>query len=555
VSATSPSAGPPTRLGVSRRRVEPVLFVTLLLLQLVPLILLRHLGTQDGPSHLATARVLLDHADAAHPIYAHYYWLDAFPSPNLATEGLLTALVAVFSPEVAEKVLAGGYLVALPVALRYVLVRFDRQSIWLSYAAFPLANGFLFVSGFSNYCYGVVVFVLAAGWLLRPRRRSGARYVLALAGWLLLAYVTHFIPAALLALLAFVPPIVDLTRSARGSLRRLPSPAALLRGVGPTVLAMLPFAVLSLLFLLRPAPGESRRDNPLALLVQLPLLVKPVVALSYAEYPAAIVLGLTLATLIGVVVRRLGRTALTGPAGLTALAAGLCSLLYLAAPEGTSQGGAINARLSLFPPLLALLWLGLLVRPAGIPRGLRLAAVAVFVLVTAFIAVVRWPIEVRHSRQVDSYVDAAALVRPGSTVLGLQFESGNVPKVRGFSDPTLHGSSLVAVLRNGVDVGHYEAELTYFPTRFRRETDLRRRVDPTLRGLDYTPSRIAALTDPDGRGLVDYVLVRGDADRVAPDRQAYVARITEGLRAYRLIGTFGARTGPGTAPLRLYERR
>jgi hypothetical protein len=57
----------------------------------------------------------------------------------------------------------------------------------------------------------------------------------------------------------------------------------------------------------------------------------------------------------------------------------------------------------------------------------------------------------------------------------------------------------VAVLTNGVDVGHYEAELTYFPTRFRRDVDVRRQVDPTLH-----------------------------------------------LRT---------RTGPGTAPLRIYERR
>jgi hypothetical protein len=176
------------------------------------------------------------------------------------------------------------------------------------------------------------------------------------------------------------------------------------------------------------------------------------------------------------------------------------------------------------------------------------------VIAAVAIAGVRWPIEQRHSEQVQAYVDAAALVRPGSTVLGLQYESANVPKVRGFSDPTLHGASLVAVLTDGVDVGHYEAELTYFPTRFRRETDVWRMVDPSLRGLDRTPSRITRLRDDQGRALVDYVLVRGDADRVPAAGQAAAARITAELDGYRLVGTFGRRTGPGTAPLRLYER-
>lgn len=534
------------------RRLEPMVFAAALVLQLVPLLLLRHLGTQDGPSHLATARVLLDYADAHHPIYRHFYWIDAFPSPNLATEGMLTGLVALFPPEVAEKMLAAGYLIALPLAQRYVLARIDPRSVWLSYAAFPLANGFLFVSGFSNYCYGVVVFVLAAGWILRPRRRSGTRYVLALGGWLLLAYVTHFIPAALLALTALVPPVAEASRT---SDRRLPSVRAVLRALGPTLLAMLPLLVLSGLFLVRPAPGESRRDNPLALLLQLPVLVKPVVALSYAEYPIAIVLGLALVALVVLVVRRRRRASLRGPSGQVAAVAGLISLLYLVAPEGTAQGGAINARLALFPPLLVLLWLARETPRAAVGRPVRLGMVAVCLLAAVGLAAVRWPIEVRHSEQVQAYVDAAALVRPGSTILGLQFESANVPKVRGFSDPTLHGASLVAVLRNGVDLGHYEAELSYFPTRFRSETNLHRIVDPTLRGLDRTPSRISTLTDASGRGLVDYVLVRGDADRVPPAGRAAAQRITDELRAYRQIGVFGERNGPGTAPLRLYERR
>jgi hypothetical protein len=558
--------------GRSSVRLEPLLFGAALLLQLLPLVLLRHLGTQDGPSHLATARVLLDYRDAAHPIYRHFYWIDAFPSPNLATEGLLTGLVAVFRPEVAEKLLAAGYLVLLPLSLRYVLLRAGtdapdgdaagtdatgaepsgRKAVWLAYAGFPLANGFLFASGFSNYCYGVVVFVLAAGWVLRPRRRTGPGYVLALAGWLLLAYVTHFIPAALVALTALVPPLAEAAAATR---RRLPTQRAAAAALGPTLVAMVPFAILSLLFLLRPAPGQSRRDNPLALLVQLPLLVKPVVALSYAEYPLAIALGLTIVALTAVVARRRGRRALRGASGHVAVAAGLISLLYLAAPDGTAQGGAINARLALFPPLLALLWLGRESVGAGLATRWRHGAVAVFLLVAVGLAVVRWPVEVRHSHEVDAYVAAAALVRPGSTVLGLQYESANAPRVRGFSDPTLHGADLVAVARAGVDLGHYEAELSYFPTRFRSETNLHRRIDPTLRDLDRTPSRIVTLTDADGRGLVDYVLVRGDLDRVPADGQPAARRIAEQLGAYRQIGVFGTRDGPGTAPLRLYERR
>ena len=201
---TPPAVASPAEPGA--RRVEPLVFAVLLLLQLVPLVLLRHLGTQDGPSHLATSRVLLDHGDSAHPIYGQYYWLDAFPSPNLLTEGLLTALVAVFPPEVAEKILAGGYLLALPLALRFVLRRIDPSATWLAYAAFPLTRRLPVRQRLLE--------LLLRRRRLRARRGLGASPAGAAAasatccasrGWLLLAYVTHFIPAVLLALLALVP--------------------------------------------------------------------------------------------------------------------------------------------------------------------------------------------------------------------------------------------------------------------------------------------------------------------------------------------------------------
>jgi len=71
-------------------------------------------------------------------------------------------------------------------------------------------------------------------------------------------------------------------------------------------------------------------------------------------------------------------------------------------------------------------------------------------------------------------------------VLGLQYESANAPQVRGFCDPTLHGSSLVAVLRNGVDIGGATTDVfSVFDGMFNRT------VSANL-GMSYSISNVLA---------------------------------------------------------------
>ena len=62
------------------------------------------------------------------------------------------------------------------------------------------------------------------------------------------------------------------------------------------------------------------------------------------------------------------------------------------------------------------------------------------------------------------------------------------------------------MLLDGVDVGHYEATLDYFPTRFREGNDPRRRIDPSLTGLNRIPPAIDLAA---GAKDIDAVLLLG----------------------------------------------
>jgi hypothetical protein len=542
-------------------RLESRLFVAAVLLQLVPLVVLPHLGTQDGPAHLSTAVALADYGSPAHPIFRAVYSIDRFPSPNLLIQVLLTALVRLTSPEAAEKLLVGAYLVAFPLAWRLAVRQLDRRATWLSFAALPLTANHMFLSGFYNFGYGLVAFLLGAALLLSPRPRSPLRFVAGLGLWLLLAYFAHLIPALGLALLAGTVAATPVLTAAWE--RSRPSIAGILGGpVSYTAAATVPFALLTLLFVARTGLKVYNRENPLKLLFAVPTLVLPMVGYSWLELIPTLLLAAFVILLAVLFLRQQRLGAFHGRHAALALAFVVAYLLCVIAPGETAQGAAINTRLSLFPPLFLLLWLSGF-RPS---RRLRVGAVAVFLVAAGGLAVLRLPTQLRHDRDVDAYVQASHLVQPGSTIVGVQLVAGDRP-VRTFSDATLHAPSLVAALRHSVDVGNYQPLTSYFPIRFWPDANLRQQIDPLLLpggrgggGLEETPPDVDLLrpltVHPTGdrarrQERIDYVLVRGDLADVPPEGRARAERLLAQLRAsYRLLGSFS-----GSLPLRLYGLR
>jgi hypothetical protein len=507
--------------------------------------------------------VLANYWDPAHPIFRLFYTIDFFPNPNLVIQLILTGLVHIVSPETAEKFLVGAYLVAFPLALRLVLHRLNPGATWLSFAGLAFSANHMFLSGFYNFSYGLVVFLLGAAFLLDPRKRSPLRYTVSLSLLLLLAYLTHPIPAIELVLLAgaiAVTPI--LTAWAR---RERPLDQHL-RQLLLTGVAVVPLALLSLLFMLRTGAGETyHRDNPLKLLIEVPTLALPLVGLNRMELiPTAFMAGLLIWFAV-LFLRQRGTAVVRGMSGAIALAFTLSYLLCLIAPEETAQGGAINTRLSIFPPLFLLLWLSGF-RPSRPLRAGVVAALLVFagaLMVPGALMVLRLPTQLRHDGDLEAYAQASRLVRPGSTIVGFQLVSEDLTQVRTFSDVTLHGPSLVAALRQGVDVGDYQALTSYFPIRFRPGANIRQRIDPLILpggrgggGFSQAPPTVDLLRLPSGHQTspedrIDYVLIRGDvADVPAPARERAQQFVSQVTSRYRLLSSFA-----GSVPLYLYERR
>ncbi len=492
---------PGLRCGLDRSDLPLVVAVAV---ELLVLVLLPRVVTVDGPAHVLGGWVLAHPHD---PLLSRYYEIDLGPVPNLFTSVLLAGLLRVLGADDAEKALVAGYVVLLPLGLRYALRGVDPRAGWLAVVAVPLTPHYLFTYGFYNLCLGLGMSLVVVGLALRQCEGWTARSAGLLSLLLVLTWSTHLLPLLVAALLVGVLALARLRETGR---------AGLVPHVLPVVLAGLPTAVLSMLFVLSDAAGRGAPErSPLRVLVSGMLgLSTPLVAYDPREVWPARVLALVLLGLAAVALRR----RVGGPERQALAVCGLLvSAWYLASPERYGpQYGFLNDRLSLFPPLLLLLWAA---RPA--PRGLpRYALVGVVLGCAVAVGVLRAPTEARYQRDVAELLSVADAVPPGSRLLKVQLWRD--PPADGdlrnpYRDALRHEVSRLAVLTGGLDIGHYEAVTDYFPARFRPENDPRAAVDPTGTGLWRVPPQQVRLR----RDVVDVVIVLGR--RRASPRQLRLA--------------------------------
>ena len=519
-AVTAPGARPdpagPARAGRLRRPGwAPVLLVLGLAVQLAPLLLLRHVLTQDGPAHVHSPCVLPHRGDpgVVGEALRRNYLVDLSPVPNLLTTGMLAALLPLLGPDWAEKVVLAGFVLALAGGLRYALRGVDPRAGWLAVAALPLAGGQLVAYGFYNFLWGVALALVAMGIALRARGGWTPARTAGLALLLLLTWSAHLLPE--IAAVGVVGALAcGRLLATRGTLGR---GSALRRHLLGPALAIAPTVLLTGWYVLTGGGehGQVAGGPSLVRVGWLLSMYRPLVVGSWWELPSALLVAGTLIALLVVALRR-STTTTDGKPEDAALARAdrrvlglstvLAALAVLVTPSRLGQEyGFLPDRLAWFPPLVLLLFCA-----TRLPRRTtthRLVAVLLVLAATAA-ALVRLPTQLRDERAAEGLVAVAADIPAGATFLVLHFdpyEAALAPLPRA-PDTLRHLSSRLAIEAGAVDVGHYEAAFPYFQVRFTAEPGIRAAIDPEREGIERVPPTVDLTAA--GRDL-DYVVVVG----------------------------------------------
>jgi hypothetical protein len=499
--------------------LELLVLVAVIAAQLLPLVLLPYVPTQDGPSHQALTYALRVYDQPAGAPLRQYLERNSEALPNWFVFFLQAKVLAFVSVAAAEKVLIAAYVVLLPLGLRYALRAVDRDAGFLAALGLPFTYNFLFGMGFLNFCWSLAAFCFAFGFYLWRRERFRARDVLPLALLSAWVYVCH--PVTLVMLLLAVG-----TFGLGQALLEVRKPASLDSGAERAIgwwragrerlfLPLLSFAPVLALLVAFLGRRLERRTSHLDLTVKVKHLLALYSLVSFDRRLLLVSCGVAalLAALAGVLLWKRWRQDGLRPSADDALlvVAVVCALVYFVAPSELAGGGFVNHRLALFAPLALLLWLastrwGARARWATQAAGATLAVSMLALLWT------RWA---KIDHYLAEYVEVADRVEDGSIVLPLALAPAGLAIAPDGSRrelafrvwPFVHALGYVAGRRPIVDLGLYEAAEDYFPLRYRAELDPYRHLSIGPVGVEQVPPRIDIWAYLRRGGRVDYVLL------------------------------------------------
>lgn len=488
-----------------RSTTTDIWYISLLLTQILLIWLLPYFPTQDGPSHLYNAAILHDLLNGGKE-WGEYFTYELKATPNLGFNLIVSPLLVLVKPLIAEKIFLTIYILLMGFSVRYFIRTFaPGKPLTVQLLAIPVIFNFTLMMGFYSYSIAVPVFLIALAMVWR-QRNSGALIQFTLCN---IAGVTIFY----LHLIPFIFFLIALAVIAV-TLKRLSSPNSFigdpdlkelkdwipdnylgndradrasgeLEGIRESsksapegswcwgtflrrIAMMLPLVILLASYL----GGNKKSGTPADFSYLLSadrfmtlfsdLFTFSTVSLSPLQIiPAALAMFVTLLLMRSLVKdSRTDRVTFDAGQKTLVILAACLTVIYFAAPFRFGEGSFFNDR---FPWVILLIILPLLAcvnDKAASAASVGMIGVAVL-SVALNIFVFR-----QQSDEVAAFLSGLESgCKKGDGVLLYRTVRPPWPKV----DVLLHAASYYGMFNGCVDLGNYEPTMPYFPIRFRQD--------------------------------------------------------------------------------------
>ena len=514
----------PGRLENWLARRESLIFIALLVAHLIPIWWFQYFPSLDGPAHLNIADMFIKYDSPETPAFREFFEINTSPDPNLFIFAVLYVLMQIFPPLLAEKILLSGYVVLLPLALRYAVRAAAPEASVLSFLAFPMIYHAPLHLGFYNFTFGMAFFLFSFGFWVRHSEKAGPGVFLGHLFLSLLAYFTHMfslaISCAAIAFTTFGTMALDLLRQRRD---RAFDPGFLWRALKTRAIipaaAYLPALLLSAAFLLGKkreltASGLESIGWPVGTRIEDLMVAASLVSHDASERLVAAAFVFILLAVAGlVVVRKIpGASRINGL--LFCFLGFLC--LYLLTPYQFHVRW-MPTRIMPFVFFALILWFGSQLLTAA-PRR---AALVRPLVVVAVAAVSLAGLSVRSAKYAEingyirEYLSGVEHIERNATLVSLRLNRlGEDELISERIDLFLQAAGSIALQRSVINLNNSQAATGIFPIVFRESLDPYRHLATDWGYIGVPPRvdlfRYAARTGKD----IDYVVLWGGGEHL-----------------------------------------
>lgn len=529
----------------SIKRLERILFIVLLLVHIIIIWSLDLFLTQDGPSHLYNSKLLLDLVlENNLDFYQEFFKINRGLFPNWFSSILLSSLLLVFKPIVAEKILVSMLAISFPLAIRNTILKLNRNSYYLTLVGLLFCFNYFIFYGFYNFCFSLVFFILFLGWYHDSRHQLTFKSSVVLALFVLLIYFSHPVALILLFLLIGFDYLIQLIDSKFKIDKRI------VFDLLYRAMIILPSFILFFTFFLtnQSSNGQLFVNNVSLESIAKLITLRYLVVFNEFEYVVYVLLCILILILFWRVLLKLVTGKLRIQSRYILLTIGACLFMYFFINDSLAGGGFLSKRLVLFVCILSIIWLA----QYEVSTRLRLISVIGLTFLSIFLVIARYSSQSLTSKLASEINMIDEYLVDHSVILFVNISSKG--EVQG-SEPSKIGlyKHLVGYLASKNEIiamDNYEANTNYFPIRWQIDTNPYHFVlnvdNASANDPDWSQFDIAEYTQVT-RKPVRYVLIWGD--QKANNRKFDLTKLRSTLDSqYKLVFT------SDSGLLLLYER-
>ncbi len=492
---------------------EPIIFYTVLILNMLPVLLFRFFPTMDGAAHLYNSNIISELAFNNSSKMAYYFVFNDTIVPNWLGHFVLAILNLFLSGSWAEKIFLLSYLFLLPYSFRKLTSQYSN--VYLSYLIFPFCYTSLFYLGFYNLSISFILLFASIFYWKKNEVQWTYKNLFFLFLLISLTYFAHIFIYAILLFTLFLMLSQDVLRS---FLSKKYTFQAILSIYWKKYLALffaaLPTLILFFLFVKNVHFESEEKRIANGELIRWIKDVRPLIALMGEEVRfteiyyhllialSSIVLFLDIQQISSKNEKKSYKNhfleKISLPKNVFLIVGVLVLILYFVVPDSASAG-MMSERLCLLFFIFMVLWLSIQAFPLWLSKFSILVVLIVnFGLLARYIKATK-----AYNTEATSIYEAANYIEPYSVVLPLNNSENWLDG---------HFSNYIGTDKPLVILENYEANTAWFPIKWNEK----KLPNFNLNGSNFPlPTFVWQKTENKTTSqTIDYVLIRGNTHKI-----------------------------------------
>ena len=145
------------------KQTEKVVFLIATVINMLPILMVKHFGSMDSPQHLYVSEVIGE-LWKSNELFQQFFKINNIPVGNWTGHFLLTVYNLILPGWIAEKLLFITYFLGIAYSFRYLIISIRGNPTYMTLLILPFSYTSLFLFGYYNFSLAFIPFFLCFGY-------------------------------------------------------------------------------------------------------------------------------------------------------------------------------------------------------------------------------------------------------------------------------------------------------------------------------------------------------------------------------------------------------